>query len=92
GQAGIDVPRTAAHQRRMVQPIRRTDLAPGDLVFFDITGKTDHVGVYLGDGRFVHAPSSGKQVQVGQLDNGYFARHFTAAGRVPGAGAPLERP
>lgn len=90
GQAGIEVPRTAARQRQFVQPISREGLAPGDLVFFDLARKTDHVGVYLGDGRFVHAPSTGKRVQVGRLDEGYFQRHFESAGRVPGAGVPMR--
>ena len=88
GQAGIEVPRTAGRQRAVVQPLTAEQLAPGDLVFFDIAGKSDHVGLYLGDGQFVHAPAAGKRVQSARLDNPFFAQRLDVAGRVPGANRP----
>ena len=62
--AGIDVPRTSTQQHRSARAIALHDLQPGDLLFFRIQGKTGHVGIYLGEGRFVHAPSSGKHVEI----------------------------
>jgi cell wall-associated NlpC family hydrolase len=53
----------------------------GDLLFFNIEGKMSHVGLYLGDGRFVHAPSSGRVVSVESLDNGFYQEAFIRAGR-----------
>jgi cell wall-associated NlpC family hydrolase len=56
-------------------------MQPGDLVFFRLEGhKIDHMGIYAGNGRFVHAPSSGKQVSMGSLDNPYWRRHLVGAG------------
>lgn len=80
---GIDVPRTTAGQRRRVEPVALTSALPGDLVFFETGAKTGHVGVYLGDGRFVHAPSSGKAVTVARLDTPYYRRNLRLVGRVP---------
>jgi cell wall-associated NlpC family hydrolase len=53
----------------------------GDLLFFSIAGKMSHVGLYLGGGRFVHAPSSGKVVSVETLSSDYYSRAFIRAGR-----------
>ena len=54
---GIAIPRTAAEQQRGAQPVPLAELTPGDLVFFRIRARhVDHVGVYAGDGRFIHAP------------------------------------
>ncbi len=79
---GIAIPRTAAAQQRAAQSIPRDALRPGDLVFF-ATGRTgvDHVGVYAGDGRFVHAPSSGRVVSFGDLGDPWYAARFRGAGR-----------
>lgn len=90
-QAGLELPRTAATQRQAVAAVPRDSLMRGDLVFFNLTGKTDHVGIYVGDGRFVHAPSSGKRVQEARMDQGYFARHFDMAGRVRGGTLTLAQ-
>lgn len=79
---GMSVPRTAAAQRRAARPVRREALAPGDLLFFDTRWKAGHVGIYVGDGRFVHAPSSGKRVTVAPLDHGYFAGRLELAARL----------
>ena len=53
----------------------------GDLLFFNIDGKMSHVGLYIGDGKFVHAPSSGKQVSIETLDSRFYSTAFIRAGR-----------
>ena len=81
-QAGIDVPRTARAQYNASKPVSRRRLRPGDLVFFRIDGRRiSHVGIYLGDGRFIHAPSSGHRVTTARLDDPYWRRHYSGAGR-----------
>ncbi|MEZ5500794.1 MAG: C40 family peptidase [Steroidobacteraceae bacterium] len=81
-QHGVVVPRTAREQRRRALPVAIADLKPGDLLFFRINGEaTDHVGLYLGDGRFMHAPSSGRVVSIAYLDDPYFSHRLVAAGR-----------
>ncbi|WP_018875364.1 MULTISPECIES: C40 family peptidase [unclassified Thioalkalivibrio] len=79
-EAGRSVPRTTRDQARAAT--RRDGApAPGDVVFFAINGsQIDHVGVYVGDGRFVHAPSSRGQVRIEQLDNPYWAPRTRFAG------------
>ena len=85
-RAGISIPRTAAEQQRAAQPVPLTQLAPGDLVFFRIgRHHIDHVGIYIGAGRFVHAPHQGVAVSSAELANGYYARHLVNAGRFTGA-------
>lgn len=81
GHAGIPVPRTARDQYSRAKPVGRRDLLPGDLVFFNTEGRwVSHVGIYVGDGLFVHAPSSGKQVALESLDNPYWRRRIIGAG------------
>lgn len=79
---GIPVPRTAAAQRRAARPVQTRAVQPGDLLFFDTRWQAGHVGIYVGDGRFVHAPSSGKRVTVARMDQGFFAGRLTHAGRL----------
>ena len=77
-QAGLSVPRSTAEQRRLSQRIKQAELKPGDLLFFDERGKKhSHVGIYVGDGRFVHAPSSGKSVRNDTLDNPYWRKSLS---------------
>ena len=81
-QAGLAVPRSTELQLRRSAPVKRSSLRRGDLVFFDQEGKKHgHVGIYLGDGRFVHAPSSGKRVRVDRLDARYWQAHLSAVRR-----------
>jgi murein DD-endopeptidase len=76
-QAGVSVPRSTELQLRVSRSVSRAGLRRGDLVFFDQEGKKkSHVGIYLGDGRFVHAPSSGKQVRIDRLDSRYWQAHL----------------
>lgn len=82
--ARIQLPRTshdmAAMDGRKVRQM--TQLASGDLVFFDIDGAISHVGVYVGKGRFVHAPNSGGTVRLDDIDGPYWGGHFAYGKRV----------
>jgi len=80
-QAGITVPRTTGSQWRGLQAVNRDDMQIGDVLFFRIRGRMSHVGLYLGDGRFVHAPSSGREVTIAALDTPFYRRAFIRAGR-----------
>ncbi|MDW7601634.1 C40 family peptidase, partial [Stenotrophomonas maltophilia] len=82
---GIELPRVSremAHDDNAELINDRTALAAGDLVFFGRKGRVDHVGIYVGDGRFLHAPSSGKDVRVDTLLSGYWGNKFMQARRV----------
>lgn len=82
--AGIKLPRTSHAMASMdARKVRRmTQLASGDLVFFDIGGSISHVGVYVGKGRFVHAPNSGGTVRLDDIDGPYWGDHFAYGKRV----------
>jgi murein DD-endopeptidase len=82
GRAGAAVPRTSQQLFSAARPVSLGDVRTGDLVFFRVGGKVSHVGIYLDDGRFVHAPSSGKRVEVASLENGWYERNFIRAGRL----------
>jgi len=82
GRAGINVPRSTVEQRRALVLVPPSRLRRGDLLFFDrAEGKKTHVGVYIGGGRFVHAPSSGKAVRVDRVDQGHWREHLAEARR-----------
>ena len=82
-KVGIEVPRTVRYQLAAVQPVSFTELQPGDLLFFRLrSGRRLHVGIYLGDHSFVHAPSRGKRVSTSELSN-WWQSHLTGAGRIP---------
>ncbi len=83
--AGLSAPRTSQAQYRASQPLSLDSARPGDLLFFSFTGKVSHVGIYLGDGRFVHAPSSGRPVTIDTLSDGHYRSHFVGAGRLKAA-------
>lgn len=80
---GVGLPRTASEQFRRGTPVRRDELKMGDLVFFKNTYKQgiSHVGVYVGDGYFVHASSGAHQVTVSHLDGTYYRNHWAGARR-----------
>ena len=64
--------------------VEQKDLKPGDLVFFNTMRRTfSHVGIYLGDGKFIHSPRTGESVRIEDMNIAYWARHFTGARRVP---------
>jgi cell wall-associated NlpC family hydrolase len=78
--AGINLSGSAADIARRGRPIRREDLRPGDLVFFNTRNAPfSHVGVYIGDERFIHAPSTNGRVRIDAMGARYFAQRFHAA-------------
>jgi cell wall-associated NlpC family hydrolase len=79
---GASVPRTAGEQYRYTTPLKKHELRPGDLVFFR-SGRAivSHVGIYLGENRFIHAPGSGRNVSVERLDTPYWQDHYIRGGR-----------
>jgi len=79
--AGKSVPRTTGQLWDATENVGRSSLEPGDLLFFSINGKMQHVGLYIGNDQFVHAPSSGKVVSVASLSQDYYRRAFLRAGR-----------
>ena len=87
---GLVLPRQADQQAKAAGfvAVKREDLQPGDLVFFNTMKRTfSHVGIYIGDNRFIHAPSRGKDVRTDDLGFAYWAKRFTGARR---AELPLE--
>jgi cell wall-associated NlpC family hydrolase len=84
---GIELPRVSRDMARSGELVTdRAKLTAGDLVFFGRKGRVNHVGIYVGDGRFVHAPSRGKDVTVSSLDQGYWSGRFLQARRVSADG------
>ncbi|HSV20982.1 MAG TPA: C40 family peptidase [Casimicrobiaceae bacterium] len=82
---GVTLPRTAREMSRLGDKIAPADLAPGDLVFFNTRRFAfSHVGLYLGDNRFIHAPSTGGEVEIATLSQAYWQRHFDGARRLVG--------
>lgn len=79
---GLDLPRVSRQMVSAGEAVDRASLVPGDLVFFGRRGKVNHVGIYMGEGRFLHAPRTGRDVTVSDLDKGYWAGKFMAARRV----------
>lgn len=91
---GIELPRRADEQAhdRSLTPVKRDALRAGDLVFFNTLRRTfSHVGIYLGDGRFIHAPRSGAQIRVESLSGAYWSRRFTGARRAVRTSASASR-
>jgi cell wall-associated NlpC family hydrolase len=82
-RAGRAVPRTARAQSRVGTPVKRAHLAPGDLVFYNTRNAPySHVGMYVGNGRFVHAPKPGARVRIERLDTPYWRTRFNGARRL----------
>src|SRR5438046_581252 len=80
---GFVLPRLAKDQAAATQPIEKNQLQPGDLVFFNTMKRTfSHVGIYVGDGKFIHSPKPGAQVRVEDMQQSYWARRFDGARRV----------
>ena len=84
-----ELPRTAFAMQHMDAPdVARDRLVPGDLVFFRIGRRVSHVGLYVGDGRFVHAPGRGKPVRVDHLDDPWWRARYAGAKRPQPAADP----
>jgi cell wall-associated NlpC family hydrolase len=79
--AGIRVPRTTSGQWAQMSRVSDTEMRAGDVLFFEISGKMSHVGLYLGNGRFVHAPSSGRTVAIESLNSRFYSDALVRAGR-----------
>lgn len=80
---GLVLPRKANEQAAATAVIDKKDLQPGDLVFFNTMRRAfSHVGIYLGEGKFIHAPRSGAQVRVEDMQASYWQRRFNGARRV----------
>lgn len=81
--AGKDLPHSTSGLRQKTRPISLRNIRKGDLVFFTQLGKKySHVGIYVGDNNFVHAPSSGKSVRMNSLEDRYWEEHFLCARRL----------
>ncbi len=80
-KANLRVPRTSREQFKKGRPISKPALQPGDLVFFNIREKKTglHVGIFIGNGQFIHAPGRGRQVRLASLSNVYFNQNFKGA-------------
>ena len=83
-QRGYNPPRTSSGLASFGRSVSRSSLKPGDLVFFSNTYKrgVSHVGVYVGNGNFVHAPNSGSRVKTDSLNSGYYRSKYWGARRV----------
>ena len=77
------LPRRANEQAKATETIDREELKPGDLVFFNTMKKAfSHVGIYVGDGKFIHAPRAGKSIRVDDMRSAYWQKRFNGARRV----------
>jgi cell wall-associated NlpC family hydrolase len=79
---GMDLPRVSRQMANTGQAVDRASLVPGDLVFFGLRGRVNHVGIYMGEGRFLHAPSRGKVVRVDSLSSSYWSGRYLEGRRV----------
>ena len=80
---GLVLPRLAKDQAAATQPIDKQELKPGDLVFFNTMKRAfSHVGIYVGEGKFIHSPKPGAQVRVEDMHQAYWERRFDGARRV----------
>ncbi|MEW6342175.1 MAG: C40 family peptidase [Paraburkholderia sp.] len=80
---GMALPRRAEEMSRVGEKVSMSNLKPGDLVFFNTMRRTfSHVGIYIGDNKFVHSPSTGSTIRVDDLDDGYWEKRFTGARRI----------
>ena len=81
---GLVLPRKAEQQAATTEKIYRTELRPGDLVFFNTMRRAfSHVGIYVGEGKFIHSPKPGSEVRVDDMAGTYWSRRFDGARRVP---------
>lgn len=77
------LPRRAVEQAKSTQVISKNDLKPGDLVFFNTMRRAfSHVGIYIGDGKFIHSPRTGSEVRVEDMNESYWLKRFNGARRV----------
>ena len=85
---GVNLPRTASEQARVGERVATAEVRPGDMVFFNTRGfSNSHVGIYVGNGMFIHSPNSRSHVRFDNLESGYWKTKFTGARRVGGSGS-----
>lgn len=88
---GTDLPRTSAQISHVGQRVDPHDLRPGDLVFYNTLRRGfSHVGIYLGDNKFIHSPSAGGQVRIESMDLSYWKRRFNGARRIDDSGSSQD--
>ena len=88
---GLILPRRAEQQAAVTQNIDKSELKPGDLVFFNTMRRAfSHVGIYVGEGRFIHSPKPGAEVRVESMSVDYWARRFDGARRVQASAPPAN--
>lgn len=90
GQNGIGLPRTTYNQIQVGASVEPNKLRPGDLVFFDTDKRQkgpDHVGIYIGGGKFIHAPAPGQGVKISSLAESYYMDRWMGGRRIPGVSA-----
>ncbi len=81
--ASLTLPRSAIEISQLGTSVPKNELKPGDLVFFNtLKSAFSHVGIYLGNNRFIHSPSSGGKVRVENMQDGYWAKHYNGAQRI----------
>jgi cell wall-associated NlpC family hydrolase len=86
---GLVLPRTAREQSGTGRPVAVSELKPGDLVFYNTRNRPfSHVGIYVGDGRFIHAPKPGASVRVERMSVGYWSKRYQGARRIALPDAP----
>jgi cell wall-associated NlpC family hydrolase len=81
----LALPRTSREISRTGEPVDKNELEPGDLVFFNTMRHAfSHVGIYLGDNQFVHAPRTGRAIRIEDLRDRYWAKRYNGARRIDG--------
>ena len=79
---GITLPRTSAEMATVGQQVDRANLKPGDMVFFGSGGRISHVGMYIGNDRFIHAPRTGRDIEITSMNGNYWKSRYITARRV----------
>ena len=79
---GITLPRTSAEMATVGQQVDRANLKPGDMVFFGSGGRVSHVGMYIGNDRFIHAPRTGRDIEITSMNGTYWKNRYITARRV----------
>lgn len=80
---GLQLPRTSVEMSRIGTPLEPHELKPGDLVFFNTARSPySHVGIFVGENRFVHSPKTGKAIMLASLSDSYWSRHYNGARRI----------
>ncbi|SAK39911.1 peptidase P60 [Caballeronia calidae] len=83
---GMTLPRRAEEMSRVGEKVAVSELKPGDLVFFNTMRRSfSHVGIYIGDNKFVHSPSTGSTIRVDDMEDGYWEKRFQGARRIENA-------